>query len=242
MIKISVCCITYNRPHLLGEMIQSFLMQDYPKDYCELIILDDGGQYGDIRGDNWQIVSFSRRFGSLCQKRNACISLSSREFTHLAIADDDDIYLPWWLAYHARNFERGSLWSSSNQNYISTANSEIAKQSIGTNGCVFHPGHAFAKSAFWQVGGYSALADYDDLDLFHKLRESGIIPVEAINYGEAPFLIYRRFPNENHMSCVSLDEYNRTLAPSLSSANLDIGWKIDYLKQVEEFERQSVNI
>jgi len=38
---ISCKCITYGRVSTLEEAIHSFLIQDYPKDRCELIIVND---------------------------------------------------------------------------------------------------------------------------------------------------------------------------------------------------------
>ena len=38
---ISCKCITYGRTDLLVESLYSFLIQDYPKDKCELVIVND---------------------------------------------------------------------------------------------------------------------------------------------------------------------------------------------------------
>lgn len=47
---ISCVCPTYKRPHMLRNSLACFLAQDYPKDRCELIILDDAGQYRSQSG------------------------------------------------------------------------------------------------------------------------------------------------------------------------------------------------
>ena len=49
--KLAALCCTFRRPHLLGELIESFLRQDYPRPLRELIILDDSGQYDHQQGD-----------------------------------------------------------------------------------------------------------------------------------------------------------------------------------------------
>jgi len=236
MIKLSVCCCTYNRPHLLGELIASFRMQTYPKECCELIILDDAGQYGDLRGENWQVVSFPRRFASLGEKRNACVSLTSADFTHIVIADDDDIYLPWWLECHARNFERGTKWSFASEAFWSEDNRITGKWHYQDDSFLMHPNHAFEKSLFWETGGYPRLAGWEDYNFFQTLLQKNVEHVDALA-GQSPFLIYRRFTQEKHMTCVSVETYQKEFTPVLPKAELEIGWKRNYFNDVIQHER-----
>src|SRR5580765_6828140 len=93
--KITAFCPTLNRPELLGRLIKCFENQTYQD--RELIILDDGGQYENQKGDRWEVVSVPRRFASLGEKNNAAIALADFDTWALAKADDDDIYMPWWL-------------------------------------------------------------------------------------------------------------------------------------------------
>jgi hypothetical protein len=237
MIKLSVCCVTYNRPHLLGELIQSFQMQTYPKEYRELIVLDDAGQYGDLRGDNWRIVSFPRRFASLGEKRNACVSLTSPDFTHIVIADDDDIYLPWWLECHAKNFERGARWSFASSAYWSENNTITGKWQYQDVTFLMHPAHAFEKKTFWECGGYPHLAGWEDCQLFQTLLQKSVGHVDALD-GQSPFLIYRRFTDERHMTCVSMDTYQKEYTPVLEHAEPEIGWKQNYLNSIIQYESE----
>jgi len=236
MLKLSVCCCTYNRPHLLGELIASFQMQTYPKECCELIVLDDAGQYGDLRGENWQVVSFPRRFASLGEKRNACVSLTSPDFTHIVIADDDDIYLPWWLECHARNFERGAKWSFASGAYWSENNTITGKWHYQNDTFLMHPNHAFDKSLFWEMGGYERLAGWEDYNFFQTLLQKSVGHVDALDE-QAPFLIYRRFTEEKHITCVSVETYQKEFTPILPQAELEIGWKRNYLNDIILHER-----
>jgi hypothetical protein len=75
--KLAALCCTYQRPHLLGQLIESFRRQDYPLSMRELIILDDAGQYENQHEDGWRLISVPSRFATLGEKRNACAALAS---------------------------------------------------------------------------------------------------------------------------------------------------------------------
>lgn len=240
MIKLSVCCCTYNRPHLLGELIASFEMQTYPKEYCELIVLDDAGQYGDLRGDNWQIVSFPRRFATLGEKRNACVSLTLPDFTHIVIADDDDIYLPRWLECHAKNFSLGARWSFASRAWWSVDNQITGQWQYQKDDYLMQPAHAFEKSLFWEMGAYPHLAGWEDYQFFQTLLEQGIEHKDSLASDLSPFLIYRRFSEEKHMTCVSVEAYQNEYHPVLPKAELEIGWKRNYLNDIIQHEKEKV--
>src|SRR5512137_1054339 len=101
--KLACVCCTYARPDLLCQSLQCYLMQDYPADRCELIILDDANQYvsqTQTEPKTWHLVTSSRRFRTLGEKRNACAALASADVDAYVVWDDDDIYLPWTLQAH----------------------------------------------------------------------------------------------------------------------------------------------
>lgn len=239
MLKMSVCCCTWNRPEMLGELIQSYLMQTYPPELRELIILDDAGQYGDVRGDGWQIVSFPRRFASLGEKRNACVSLASPESEGIVIADDDDIYLPHWLQVHARNFEQGALWSFASKVYFSRESRITHTWKYPDQGWLIHAGCGFIKEAFWSVGAYPHIAWMEDNRLFAKLEKNGIPPCDALEENDGSFLIVRRNENPAHVHAtnMNLETYRKQRLEDVKPATLEIGWKRDYEKDVADFEK-----
>ena len=57
--KLAALCCTFRRPHTLGQLVESFLRQDYPSELRELVILDDAGQYENQSGDGWRLVSIA---------------------------------------------------------------------------------------------------------------------------------------------------------------------------------------
>ena len=233
MLKISVCCCTYNRPHLLGELIESFQKQTYPKSHCELIIVDDAGQYGDIRGENWQVVSFPRRFASLGEKRNACVSLTSHEFEYFLVADDDDIYLPWWIESHAKLFEIGAKWTFAKSVYWAENNVLTGKWNYQNDSFLMHPAHGFSKELFWKFEGYPRLAGWEDWSLFQKMLAENCEHHDVLGEDYPPYLIYRRFTSERHLTCVSIDSYRTEFHAELPITSLEIGWQNDYLQMTK---------
>jgi glycosyltransferase involved in cell wall biosynthesis len=241
-IQISVCCCTYNRPHLLGELIHSFEIQTYPANQRELIILDDAGQYGDVRGNSWQIISFPRRFASLGEKRNACVSLTSPESKWIVIADDDDIYLPHWLESHVTNFESGVVWSFASEVWLAVENIISGSWHYQRNTYLMHPGHAYEKQLFWEVGGYPRLAGWEDFFFFQSLLKKKIEPRSALENHRESFLIYRRFKKERHMTGMMLDRYQTEFTHELPKVTLNIGWKKDYLTEITQYQKsKSIN-
>lgn len=240
MKEMSVCCCTYNRPEMLGELIQSYLLQTYPAELRELIILDDAGQYGDVRGDGWQIVSFPRRFASLGEKRNACVSLTLHETEWIVIADDDDIYLPHWLEAHARNLAQDIPWSFASRVYVSHNKKIDTMWNYPNKGWLVQPTCAFSKKMFWRMGGYPHLAWQEDQFFFEKLKNADIVPVDALLENESPFLIFRRkeTSGHHHATGMSLETYRTRFSETVSTATLEIGWKRDYLADVARYEKR----
>ncbi len=99
--KLSAVCITYGRPALLEEAIESFLRQDYegPK---ELVILNDcAAQQLEFDHPEVVILNSPVRFRSIGEKRNACAALATGDF--LLPWDDDDIHLPHRMSLSARH-------------------------------------------------------------------------------------------------------------------------------------------
>ena len=111
-VKICVCVITWQQP-LLGRLIECFNRQTH-KDR-EMLVVDDAGWYLDQpHGDRWRVVSVDRRFGSLGSKRNAATAMTSHGAEAFCVGDDDDLYLPHWLA-SINHALQGAAWCQPRQ-------------------------------------------------------------------------------------------------------------------------------
>jgi len=89
---ISCKCITYGRIDTLEEAIYSFLIQNYPADKCELIIVNDYPKQNLIF-DHPQVTIYNldETFPLIGEKENYAIERCRGEL--IAVWDDDDIAL-----------------------------------------------------------------------------------------------------------------------------------------------------
>lgn len=96
--KVSCQCLTYGRPHILEEAIQSFLLQDYPGEK-ELVILNDHPNTRLIlpaQNPQIRIINLSQRVPTIGEKRNLCCESCTGQV--ILPWDDDDISLPWRIS------------------------------------------------------------------------------------------------------------------------------------------------
>lgn len=102
--KVSCLCMTYCRPDLLEEAIESFHRQKH-KDK-ELIILNDNNNIKLIyEHEDVKVINYQKRFKTLGDKRNASIMQASGDI--LMTWDDDDIHLPSRIFDTISNIDMG---------------------------------------------------------------------------------------------------------------------------------------
>jgi hypothetical protein len=164
-VKIACLCSTFVRPAELREAIACFERQDYPLQRRELIILDDAGQYPSQRGPGWQLVSVSRRFRTLGEKRNASAGLVSPDVEAYAVWDDDDIYLPWHLSAAARALEQGA-WVVPATVWLFWGGRFERRPTHR----MFHAAWCFTRDLFERAGRYPAMQGGEDQALRRALR------------------------------------------------------------------------
>jgi hypothetical protein len=221
--KLAALCCTYRRPHLLGQLIESFLRQTYPRDLRELVILDDDGQLGHRSGDGWRIISVPQRFHTLGEKRNACAALASRDAAGFLVADDDDIFLPHWFATHAEALKRAE-WSRPSL-VLSEHGSGLRE---GPAGGLYHGNWAYRRESFYRVKGYAALNNGEDQDLAHRLREANVTECDPCQFAR-PFFICRFGHGGYHVSQLNDQKYYELeKAERHSQSELQIGWPKNY--------------
>lgn len=184
--KITAVCVTYNRPKLLGRMIHCFQQQDYPD--CELVILDDAGQYGrEITfGPKWRLYSQPNRYPTLGEKRNAAASLASRFSDAIAVWDDDDIYLPWALSATVAAIQRSDL-SRPSIVLHPDAGGQLHQHATGG---LFHSGWGYRRELFERIGGYTAMDNGEDQNFLCRAIAAGAVTTDPLALGHRPFMCY----------------------------------------------------
>jgi len=231
--KLAVLCCTYDRPHLLPHAIESFLHQDYPPDQREMIILDDNDQYVSQSRDGWHLVSVSKRFRTLGEKRNACAALASADVDAYVVWDDDDLYLPHALSAHATALA-SAPWSLPGRVLVERRPGVLAQRR--TRG-MFHSGWAFTRQAFQSVAGYPFMQSGQDQALAGRFRKAGIHTANP-TAGEPPFLVYRwSTTNSWHLSAMDKSTgYERLAARRRAgppAGELRPHWPRQYLHLIE---------
>lgn len=192
--KLAALCCTYLRPAGLGQLIECFLRQNYPRQLRELVILDDAGQYENQTGEGWRLISVPHRFNSLGEKRNTCAALASPDVEGFLISDDDDIYLPHWFGTQAEALGQAD-WSR--PGLVLLEHNDGLREA--DTGGLYHGGWAFRKSAFQKVIGYGPHNNGEDQELARRLSESGATEIDPCTFAP-PFYVYRYDNASYHLS------------------------------------------
>ena len=229
---ISAICITYGKPHLLEEAIESFLRQDYKNK--ELIILNDlADQTLEFNHPQVKILNYKERFKSLGEKRNECIRLSKGEI--LVGWDDDDLSMPWRFSQIIAAFnENNSLQYYKPDKAWCYYGDELKPPHYN----MFYMMAAFTRKAFYEVGQYRPISFGEDTELCQSIisKFGNNAMTVTLKDEEYPFIYGWRF-DSYHISGFGKDEKNlektdkyireRSIEPHVM---LKPGWRCDYLK------------
>jgi hypothetical protein len=167
---IVALCPTYRRRRLLANSVACFLAQTNQE--SRLLIFDDSGEHGNQQGERWQLIEHPP-FQTLADKYNLLAQTAIEIYAadSIAVWEDDDIYGPYYLEYHARALElNGAGWSHCNFIWES-GNAGRPVISAGR-----HPhGHtAMSRQIYQRVGGWPSTAEANyDSQLLACLRATG---------------------------------------------------------------------
>jgi hypothetical protein len=180
--KISCICLTYGRPDVLAEAVESFLRQDYEGEKELLIVNDLASQQLVCDLQDVRVINLPERIPNLAAKYNFAIGQAEGDV--LTIWDDDDIYLPHRLSTTA-NCIRGQDWYHTTTAWFD----ETPGGKLRLCNNVHHPNLAFSRDAWERAGGYT-VADNDPCGLDQEfMRKLGVVSgsVSAL----ICFLVYR---------------------------------------------------
>lgn len=161
---VSCICLTYGRPHVLEEAIDSFLRQDYAG-RKELIILNDYVEQ-TLRFDHpeVQVINCPRRFRTVGEKMNVAVALAAHDL--LFVWDDDDIYLSHRLRFSVEQFDPQKGFFKPDQAWLWRQG-----QLTGPLGNLFHVGSCWSRQLFDGVRGYPAEGTGYDLVFEERLAK-----------------------------------------------------------------------
>lgn len=233
---VSCLCLTYGRPALLEEAVESFLRQRWPGGK-ELLVLNDHPEQ-QLRFDHPEVrvVNLPLRLPTLGAKRNISVALA--RFENLLVWDDDDIHLPWRIEETMRVLPR--------QGYFKCPEVWLMRgaelRGRGSDGALFNHGAcAYTKRRFERAGGYRGFNGGEDQDFELRLwRDPAFGHLCRMTPLPPARLYYIRRWNHGsyHASgCASLDG----LAPRVAAGvhHLRPHWKADYCGQVRRHVRHA---
>lgn len=230
--KISCQCITYGRPGLLDEAVESFLRQDYPGEK-ELVILNDCDSLTlECDLPEVKLINLPYRMRTIGEKRNACVALCSGQI--IFPWDDDDIHLPHRISYSLQQM-RNQMYYKSKQLWY-WKHGQLNPAPVET---VAHAMGCWSVEFFDRVGGYPHIQSGQDAGLENlfqgPLRDVQHAPDEWVYY------IYR-FPGTGsyHLSASGYGKGYEQAEQYVRQKNIAgtyrivPQWKQDYLKLVRD--------
>lgn len=181
--SVSCQCITYGRPELLVEAIESFLQQDYAGDK-ELVILNDQPEVKySCDAPGVRIINLDHRVETIGEKRNICVSHCKNDI--IFPWDDDDISLPHRISF--------SLQEMKNHHYFKAdcfwfMNGATIDPEPSHN--VAHAMGAFSREIFNELGGYDHIQSGQDLTFENKISQRNLRDIRKLNKNDV-YYIYR---------------------------------------------------
>uniref|UniRef100_A0A7C4LJE9 Glycosyltransferase n=1 Tax=Schlesneria paludicola TaxID=360056 RepID=A0A7C4LJE9_9PLAN len=198
---VSAMCLTYGRPHLLEEAIQSFLLQDYPGPK-ELVVLNDFADqtlvcdHAEVR-----VINTAQRFPTVGEKRNACATLARHDI--LFVWDDDDLYLPWRLSLSIRRLDESKGFYKCPRAWMLN-NGQLE----GPTTNLYHSAACFTRDLFERAGCYPHIGSGQDWGLEDAIKR--LIPAEKDDHAlgsDELYYIYRwQGTGSYHLSAFGRDE------------------------------------
>ena len=163
---ISCKCITYGRVDTLEEALYSFLIQDYPKDKCELVIVNDYPEQKLIF-DHPQVTIYNldSTFPLIGEKENYAIERCKGEL--IAVWDDDDVAMSNHLQNIAKHWQPDTNIIHWHTAVFYNEPSITAISGVGNSGIVY-------SKDVWERIGRSPLENAGgDMTLTNKIHALG---------------------------------------------------------------------
>lgn len=240
---ISCKCITYGRVSTLEESVESFLKQDYPKDRCELIIVNDYPlQTLIFDHPQVKIINLDKTFDTIGEKENFATELCQGDI--ICQWDDDDVALP----NHLQNVAN---YMTEDVNVLHWETGVLCHSTgIETVGWIGNSGIVFRKQAWKAIGGHPFENAGYDMTFIERINAYGGRLFAKPPKEEASWF-YMWGGRGYHMSGEGTDhpgklnaiqrhsayiEYERSMGNILEGeVHLKPNWKKDYSQMLKDF-------
>jgi hypothetical protein len=196
---------------MLANLIFCFEQFEYPRGRCQLVVLDDAGQFPDQpAGENWMVVSRRERFPTLGDKRNALAEMAPKNTDAFVVMDDDDAYLPWTLRAHAWALRQSEL-SCPDRVLLEDFDSTLVMERVQLG---FHASWAYSRDLFLRCGRYPSINRGEDRALLNVMIAGGAEPMSGTD-AWPPWLISRWDGTSSyHMSALQEHDYESLRQPA----------------------------
>jgi glycosyltransferase involved in cell wall biosynthesis len=232
---VSCLCLTYGRPALLEEAVESFLRQRWrgPK---ELLVVNDHPEQ-ELLCDHPEVrvFNFGWRLPNLGSKRNLSVALA--RYDNLLLWDDDDIHLPWRIeetmrALPARHyFKCPEVWRMKG--------AELEGR-VWEGELFYHGACAYTKRLFEESGGYRGFNGGEDQDFEVRLRQDPALgPFCRVTRLPPRRLYYVRRWNHGSYHASGCAALHRVAEAGRKVYRLRPHWKMDYCKVVRRGIRRA---
>jgi len=241
--------ITYGRVEFLEESLNSFLLQDYPADKCELVIVNDYPMQKLIF-DHPQVRIFNldETFPTIGDKENFATVQCKGEI--ICQWDDDDVAMPWHLKNVAKYFTDDVNILHWNPGVFYNHPNITGITWIGNSGIVFR------KSAWEAIGGHPIENAGYDMTFVERMYNNGGRLFASPPNDEASWF-YMWGGRGYHMSGMGTDNETRPNVIQRHSAHVELlrskgkiptgevqlkpRWQQDYVKLFKEYVSRVYN-
>lgn len=225
---ISVLTLTYKRPHLLEEAIQSFLLQENQPE-CEMVIINDNADVDYVfNHPNVKIINHKERFPSISAKIEWGYKQCKNNYIYRL--DDDDLLAPWALANVALDILNNpdyEIYRSSGMYFF--VNNIYEKENANINN-----GNIYTKAYLDRIKFPDKSGDEDADITFHhggKIYESKLKHTMIYRWGMGTFHISGLGIQPNQ---VILDHADKVLDDTKGEIVLHPHFDNDYYNQIKK--------
>ncbi len=214
--EISVVVATYNGAHYIYSCLDALMLQNYPKDKYEIIVVIDGSTDKTLEYTKKYPVKIIelKENGGLSHARNVGAKAATGEI--IAYTDDDCEPDSDWLYYLSKAFDSDRVGAAGGPNITPTDDSFMAKCTSQAPGAPTHvliddrkadhvPGCnlAIRKYVMDAIGGFDEIFRIagDDVDMEWRIQEAGYV----VRFTPAAYVFHHR---RNKIKTYIKQQYN----------------------------------